>query len=363
MVLTAPSPPPNFSNDRPLTDRQQDRLNRAAFADRIAGILQRLPNGPGLVVGIYGPWGEGKTTVLNLLRANLASNDAIVVRNFNPWRLANDEAIFRGFFSMLAEAIGASLSTTVERVTRGSGKWAKRLRWITKPAARVSKSAETLDELLNKFGEVATSGDSVGVEELRNRIVARLEESPKRIVVLIDDLDRLDKHETYMLFRLVKACADFPNVCYVLAFDDTAVAKAIGERYGGGDESSGRAFLEKIIQVPLTLPVAAREDLRALCLEQVDRALKSAGIKLTKNQIGEFVAGFDRGVSSWPDPPATTAFRRPKHLVLLCQLRGGRNGVRRAHREDGQPTTRRRAPARSSGRARHQRPHPPRLYG
>ena len=297
MVLTAPSPPPDFSNDRPLTDRQQDRLNRAAFADRIAGILQRLPNGPGLVVGIYGPWGEGKTTVLNLLRANLASNDAIVVRDFNPWRLANDEAIFRGFFSMLAEAIGACLSTTVERVTRGTGKWAKRLRWITKPAARVSKSAETLDELLNKFGEVATSGDSVGVEELRNRIVARLEESPKRIVVLIDDLDRLDKHETYMLFRLVKACADFPNVCYVLAFDDTAVAKAIGERYGGGDESSGRAFLEKIIQVPLKLPVAAREDLRVLCLEQVDRALNSAGIKLTRNQIGEFVAGFDRGVS------------------------------------------------------------------
>ena len=105
------SPPLDFSHDRPLTDRQYDRLNRAAFADRIAGVLRGLPKGTGLVVGIHGPWGDGKTTVLNLLRANLSSNDAIVVRDFNPWRLTNDEAMFRGFFSVLAEAIGAPLST------------------------------------------------------------------------------------------------------------------------------------------------------------------------------------------------------------------------------------------------------------
>ena len=86
-------------------------------------------------------------------------------------------------------------------------------------------------------------------------------------------------------------------MCYVLAFDDAAVSKAIGERYGEGDEPAGRAFLEKIIQVPLHLPVAAREDLRSLCFEQVDRALSAAGITLTKDQVGEFVASFDRAVS------------------------------------------------------------------
>lgn len=291
------SPSLDFSNDRPLTDRQYDRLNRAAFADRIAGVLRGLPKGTGLVVGIHGPWGDGKTTVLNLLRTDLSSNDAIVVRDFNPWRLTDDEAMLRGFFSVLAEAIGASLSTTLERAKAGAGKWTKRARWITKPAGWVSKSAESLDDLLARFGEVAASGDSVGLEELRSRIVTRLEQSAKRIVVLIDDLDRLDKHETHTLFRLIKACADFPNVCYVLAFDDTAVARALGERYGGGDEPSGRAFLEKIIQVPLKLPVAAKEDLRALCFEQVNRALTTAGIELTKDQVGEFVAGFDRGAS------------------------------------------------------------------
>ncbi|MDW7760405.1 MAG: P-loop NTPase fold protein [Acidobacteriota bacterium] len=289
--------PLEFSNDRPLTDKQHDRLNRSAFVNRIAGVLRGLPNGSSLVVGIYGPWGEGKTTVLNLLRSELSSSDAIVVRDFNPWRHTDDDAMLRGFFTVLAEAIGASLSTRFERAKTGAGKWTNRFRWFTKPAGWLSKSAETLDDLLARFGEVAATGDSVGLEELRGRIITRLEQSAMRVVVLIDDLDRLDKHESHILFRLIKACADFPNVCYVLAFDDTVVAKALGERYGGGDEPSGRAFLEKIIQIPLKLPAAAKEDLRGMCFEQVDRALTATGIELTKDQIGEFIAGFDRGVS------------------------------------------------------------------
>ena len=288
---------PSFSNDRPLTKREEDRLNRAGFADRIATVLAALPEGSGIVIGIYGPWGDGKTTVLNLLRANLAGNDAIVVRDFNPWRLAADDSIFHGFFSTLAEAIGASLSTTLEQATAGAKQWATHLRCVTKPLGLLSKTAETADGLLARFGEIAQTGDSVRLEQLRDRIVALLNGTKKRVVILIDDLDRLDKQETHTLFRLIKACADFPNVCYVLAFDDTAVAKAIGERYGGGGEPAGRSFLEKIIQVPLHLPVAAREDLRSLCFDQVNRALTAAGIELTKNQVGEFVASFDRGAS------------------------------------------------------------------
>ncbi len=221
----------------------------------------------------------------------------MVVRDFNPWRLADDDSMFRGFFSTLAKAIGASLSSGFERAAASANRWAGWLRRVTRFLALWFKSVETVDGLLARFSEIAKKGDSVGLEELRDRIVDRLSESKKRVIILIDDLDRLDKDETHTLFRLIKACADFPNVCYVLAFDDTVVAKAIGERYGGGDESAGSAFLEKIIQIPLQLPAAAREDLRSLCFGQVEEALSVAGTELTTKQVGEFVASFDRGVS------------------------------------------------------------------
>jgi hypothetical protein len=130
-----------------------------------------------LVVGIHGPWGDGKTTVLNMLRAELSSHNAFVVRDFNPWRLTTDEAMLRGFFSRLAEAIDASLSTTFERATSGLRKWAEHARWITKPLGYAFKPAELVDDLLTRLGEVVGSGDSVGLEELRTRIVASLDES------------------------------------------------------------------------------------------------------------------------------------------------------------------------------------------
>jgi predicted KAP-like P-loop ATPase len=320
--LTVPTP--EFSNDRPLDNKADDKLSRAPFADRIAGVILNLPKSKSITVGIYGPWGDGKTTVLNLLRTDLSISDSIVVRNFNPWRLTDDEAMLRGFFSVISEAIGASLSTKLERAKAGAGKWAKRARWITKPAGWFWKPAETADDLLSKFADIAASGDSVGLEELRSRIFALLQQSQKRIVVLVDDIDRLDKHETHTLFRLIKACADFPNVCYVLAFDDAAVAKTLREQYGG-DESSGRAFLEKIVQVPLKLPVAAKEDLRELCFEQVDKAVRAAEIELTQNQVGEFITGFDRGVSVRLNTPRAAKRYGNGLMFALPMLKGETN--------------------------------------
>ena len=87
-----------FSNDRPLSDKQSDYLNRAPFAAQIAKMLHGLPEGTGLVVGIHGSWGDGKTTVLNLLQNELSNSNSIVVRDFNPWRLKDDEAMLRRFF-------------------------------------------------------------------------------------------------------------------------------------------------------------------------------------------------------------------------------------------------------------------------
>jgi hypothetical protein len=271
-----------FSNDRPLTSKEDDRLNRAAFAKRVASVLLGLPKGSGLIVGIHGPWGDGKTTVLNFVRAELNSSDTVAV-TFNPWRFTDEPAMLSGFFGLLAGTIRTKLTTKGEDIAG----------WIEK----VGRYAACVDDRLGRAADIAAAKVELGLEDLRDRLCGALAKADQRIVILIDDIDRLDKEETHTLFRLIKACADFPNVSYVLAFDDAAVAKALGERYGAGDEGSGRAFLEKIIQVPLKLPLAAKEDLRVLCFEQVDRALEAAGIELTREQLGEFVSGFDRGVS------------------------------------------------------------------
>jgi predicted KAP-like P-loop ATPase len=315
-----------FSNDKPLVSESDDQLNRAPFAERIAKILFDLPNGTGLSIGIHGPWGDGKTTVLNLLRSHLEKRKDLVVCEFNPWRLTGDEAMFRGFFSMLLKAIGETPETKSARVKSTIVGWIKKLRWFTKPASEFEPYSKMVDALLANLSDVIADGSFVGLEELRPRIIQQLQKSPKRIIVLIDDIDRLDKHEIHILFRLVKACADFPNVCFVMAFDDAVVAKSLNEHYGN-EGNSGRAFLEKIIQVPLKLPVASKVDLRGLCFRQVDWTLAEAGIELTTKEIDEFVTGFDQVISLRLTTPRAAKRYANNLLFTLPMLKDETNHV------------------------------------
>ncbi len=272
----------SFSTDRPLQSKDGDVLNRAPFAERIASVLRAVPPGESLTIGIHGPWGDGKTTVLNILRATLESGNNTAVVNFNPWRFADEPSMIAGFFESIAEPLDVKLQTNLQA-------FAAKITAPTRLAGLISDKATIAADILDK---AATSS----LEQQRKRLSEGLVGNPKCIVVLVDDIDRLDKHETQILFRLIKACMDLPNVSYVLAFDDVAVAKALGERYGGGDEASGRAFLEKIIQVPLKLPVAFKEDLRSMCFRHVEGALQAAGVTLSQDSIDQFVFEFEQGV-------------------------------------------------------------------
>ena len=273
--------PHAFCCDAPATAVAEDRFNRFPFAEAIARAIRALPGGANMVIGLHGPWGEGKTSVLNFIRETLEADVRTEIVSFNPWRFCDEAGMLTGFFETIATAIDAKLTTKKED--------------LCKTLAQYAKCLAPLDKRLGDAQRLAQDGAQASVEQLRERLVAALAEETRRIVVLIDDIDRLDKHEIQTLFRLVKACADFPNVVYVLAFDDVMVAKALSERYGS-EERDGRAFLEKIIQLPLTLPLAALQDLRKMCFEGVDRALAGIDTELSQEEVGRFVQMFGEGV-------------------------------------------------------------------
>ena len=227
-VAPAPEPPKaedrasdtaSYAADQPIRSRAEDRFNRWPFASRIADTLARRADPSSLVVGVYGVWGDGKTSVLRLMEEALEEPPNVVVVKFNPWHFDSEAQLLRGFFQTLADAVGSSLPTNIERI----------------------------GELLEEYGAVVSvlSGGTVGglreagealsavkLEDLRERIEKILREAGKRVVVLIDDIDRLDRREIQALFKLVKLSAGFERTSYVLAFDEEMVAAALGEKYG-----------------------------------------------------------------------------------------------------------------------------------
>ena len=272
-----------LTSDSPLTDPSDDRLGRWKFSKRIAESISSRQDPSSLTVGIHGPWGEGKTTVLNFIEHALeeTNEDSICLR-FNPWRTGSEEELLVSFFQSLADALDRSLETDVESMGKIATQYAK----ILKPLQ------------LDKFAEAA--GEAIGqpaLNELKERVESALKEEERKLVVFLDDIDRMEKSGIQSVFKLIKLVADFDYVNYVLAFDQNLVAQALKERYPSPDGRFGYNFLEKIIQVPLRIPAPRSRTLRRICGEGIDNALDLAGIELTESQRKEFGRRFARGIA------------------------------------------------------------------
>ncbi len=271
-----------YSADAPVKSSAGDRFQRWPFAQRIAQIIATRKDPESLVVGINGAWGEGKTTVFYFIEEELRRHDNIVTFRFNPWRFPDESKLVRDFFHSLAAALETSIVTGREKVGDFLSKYVS----IGAGLAGAGDATKAIGDLLS----------SVELEKIKERVETILKDSNKRVVVLMDDIDRLDKAEIQTVFRLVKLVADFENTAYVLAFDSDMVASALQERYSSHDQDAGRNFLEKIIQVPLDLPYTPKASLRTYCLEIIQQVIVDSKIELTDNDIQRFVLCFDLGL-------------------------------------------------------------------
>jgi predicted KAP-like P-loop ATPase len=280
-----------YHSDAPLSDPNQDDFDRLPFARRIAETIATRNDPASLCIGIYGKWGEGKTTVLNFIEKELAPHkDVVEIIHFNPWRFRTEDDLFVGFFGALADGIGKSLKNKREQITEAIAPYAKILGSASIGVGVVNVSAAQLTKSLLESA-------SADVETLKSRLEKLIKETKKKLVIAVDDIDRMDRKQIHAVFKLIKACGDFQYTIYVLAFDDEAVAAALGTEYGEGDTVAGYDFLEKIVQVPLRLPAASRSTLRHFFLTEVDRVLAATQTKLSEDETRSFVDGFDRGLS------------------------------------------------------------------
>lgn len=299
-----------FSSDQPISSSSEDLLGRASFASRIAETISSRKDESSIAIGLYGAWGDGKTSVLRMMKESLSAFENIIVMDFNPWIFKSEESLLNNFFSNLAEKLGKSLSTESENI----GKLLKKYGGVISVGGF---NAEKLGEALS----------TAELEELKKRVEKILGDNHKKIVILIDDIDRLDRDETYAIFKLVRLTASFNHTTYVLAFDHDIVSSALGERYAQGGKTAGEAFLEKIIQVPLHLPPADANNLRKITLQGVDLALNQAGISLTPKQEQFFIHCFDAGIAPKLSTPRLSRLYYNALLFSLPLLKGEVNPV------------------------------------
>ncbi|WP_367105138.1 P-loop NTPase fold protein [uncultured Psychrobacter sp.] len=274
----------NYSSDAPVSTKDEDIFSRWKFSERVAQVIANRRDPSSIVIGLYGRWGDGKTSVLNFIEQSLNTNDDVICIKFNPWRFGTEDQLLMGFFNQIADALDAKLETREDKLKDIGNK-------ILKP---ISSAAG-----MGVVGDIVSSYISMpDIEIFKSRTEQLLEKSQKRVLILIDDVDRLDKIEIHALFRLVKLTADFKYTSYILAFDKDIVASSLQDRYSTSKGNSGEAFLEKIIQVPLHLPYIDEQTLINLCYQGAEEALEVSGIEITEEQAQDFARNFKNGFSN-----------------------------------------------------------------
>lgn len=259
-----------FSADRPIPGRKEDRFQRAGFADALVTQVLALPKSDSFVLGLIGPWGSGKTSILSMVEEAVATKDDVVVLKFNPWLFSGTEQLAAHFFQELA----AQLHELSDKKLQQAGDLLvgysealsplSALPFIGKWAERLAGGAKFLGGIFRRKGGALPAS----VTSQRREIAKLLAVHGKRLLVVIDDIDRLPKADIRELFKLVRLTADFPNTTYLLAFDRPRVEDALGET-----EGEGRAYLEKILQVTFDVPVIRQPDLAVFLLKEIERAV------------------------------------------------------------------------------------------
>ena len=230
--------------DNPIRKPADDRIGRVRTAEHFAASVLRLNASEGLVVGVLGPWGSGKTSFVNLARPTFESS-AVPVLDFNPWMFSGAEQLVQSFFSELSAQL--KLKPGLAEVGKGLEEYGdifSNLTWLPVIGPWIERGQD-----LAKLVAGVLQRKKEGVAGQRTKVDKALRELQHPIVVVLDDIDRLNTSEIRDLFKLVRLTANFPNIIYVLAFDRRRVEDALSEH-----GFSGRAYLEKILQIGFDLP-------------------------------------------------------------------------------------------------------------
>lgn len=238
----------NMWSDAPIKSIQHDSFGRVNYAEQIASLINSAgSSNESIVFGLTGPWGSGKSSMLAMVEESLGKEvNSWQIAKFTPWATSDINGLFTDFHASLSEALPSDSS---DKLQKSLGTLLRVTAPITKFIPVAGGSVETALQL---------AADTLQKQPSWNRIFKDVSDSLRtqeiRILVVTDDIDRLHGDELLALLKVVRLLGRFPGVHFLLAYDEETVAETIAQSGIAKDNDTGRRFMEKIVQYPLSIP-------------------------------------------------------------------------------------------------------------
>jgi hypothetical protein len=298
--------------DRPISDFAHDKLDRKPL---ILSLAKQLISDGAPAIALVGAYGDGKTSILNLLEKELAKGNTVVVR-FKSSLPGDDITLVSTLFNSISKQLRTRF-------------FVRRLRSLLKRfARRISGLLPSASGLREMFAEQSQQEE---LHELTERLVTV---PVHRIVVLLDDMDRMQGNELRTLLKVIRATEEYPKLSFVCAFNKKALVDAFirhqvvdrvvlkftssqegaalsGDLVGqvaADDTRGGYEFLEKFF--PVQVPVPKLDD--GQIGKEFDFRFNQFAERNGLSMLPEETAAFDK---------AFRPFWKPYFLPFLNNLR------------------------------------------
>ena len=268
-----------FDADRPITKSSQDRLGRNQFAQYLARCLLDHTDPDSMVVGLYGGWGVGKTSVINLIvqelkfaSSNMFDEEKPIILNFSPWSYSGQHQLIYSFFRRLSAVLRESENLkNKKRIIHLLELYVSF--FSEKPIPKAMRTKRSLWEKLTFRHQEEIHGWESGrdLTQVKAELNDLLRQEKCRIIIIIDNISRLYDEEIKQIFQIAKSMGDYANTSYLLAFDKHHVINAINSLDGSG----GEEFVEKIVQLPFDIPPITQQDIEPILADRLAEAIAS----------------------------------------------------------------------------------------
>ena len=272
-----------LKEDNDIKNIDEDILNRANFAESLALNIQNYFNRQKvnncLTIGLMGEWGSGKTSILNMTEEYLKDSKIKIIK-FNPWLYSSYNQLVWQFFDELILEFTDSRDVSLTGLLR---QYKIKVNELELAKKLVIVGTSLIDSKLGSNVEriLGPSSEEENLTYLKKKIDEQF--SGRKVVCIIDDLDRLSKDEIAEMFKLIKIMADFKNMIYLVSFDKDVVSEALEKDYGG------EKYIEKIINVPLYVPLITTQELTDLLLDEVKRLQEQYKLKIDYSRLKSFI--------------------------------------------------------------------------
>jgi predicted KAP-like P-loop ATPase len=304
----------SFSSDDPINNKEDDIIGSNGFAKGLGNSILKYKEKESLVIALCGEWGQGKSSVINLTKKYLknAPDNKLTIIDFNPWSFS-EENITGCFFNEIATKLEKTKSNTKdEKIAKNLRDYAglissapnqKTATWLINflfviPAMIIGEVSRYFITFITKYYNSSISILTIAIisiiiafiivfffrnllikmanffnkrtnyhfksiSEIKKDLEDRLEKRKENILIIIDDIDRLNKEEIKQLFKLIKNNANFPSFIYLTSFDRKIVEKNLESEQEGAD------YLSKIVQVSFDIPLASEDKILKLISEKL----------------------------------------------------------------------------------------------